>query len=836
MNIFENFDRASFWMGFFAAALVIFLTLRLRKYWVPIKEFINRWTKTVKIKQTTSVDATLRQDVLKRAENAHLARTLFSLDEIIITPKVMTPAKLLEPDNPDLIASAQPQILPNLPLVPQFNAQYNGETIALPRLLRMGVNIAIVGNPGSGKSTSLAYLATLFAKKDVVLGPLGQYFPIYLHYNDIQVYSGSEPDPIKVLVKALSYYASGSLRTQLPGYLHKQVQDNRAVLLLDGLDEIPTAQYQQALGFLSSLLKARPKLRVITTGSFDRAYGLLELGIEPLPLAGWTRTDISNFIHRWGNLWNKHVTNNGSSSSGFDEILVAGWQSASTDFYTPIEWTMRLWGAYAGDLLGARGADAIGSYCTRLQTYGVDVSRLAMLADRMLMAKQSQIPYIDAEKLFSEIIIPAATPASEISFEPGNLTQNEVTFQAPVEPEKPSGKGSIGERIIDILVEYGLLREGIDERLSFSSPTIWGYLSALSIRESEFDAGRSLTETWGVVEEALHYRLLTTDTDWLKAYLTDDQEPFFTQTNQAGLWMRDLPPKDENRTLIMRYLLQRVKSEDVVYNTRLSLMAAATLSNDPALLPLARQLAEAESPAVRRIAILSSGALRDSKAFNIMLAALNHTDLLLRWAACFAIASLDTPDARNAAKTILDRSDEPLRLATAEALASRPPWGHEILKKAELSGDTVTRHALVFGLLHIRTPWAVDMLERMAMEDAEWVVRNFASQAVEYLQKLKRNNRWQYTPSADASWLMTYASRQGHGTPKGGVLVSLLLQVLNSGSVEEKIAAIQLLARCADKNAMDAIRPYLASQEHTVQLAAHDTLWFLTYSRKPAVY
>lgn len=836
MNIFENFDRASFWMGFFTAALVIFLSLRLRKYWVPVKEFATRYFRTIKVKQSTSSDSMLRQDILKRAQNAHLARTLFSLDEVLITPKVMAPAKIIEPDNPDLIASAQPQVIPNLPLVPQFNGQYNGETIAFPRLLRMGVNVAIVGNPGSGKSTTLAYLASLFARKDVSLGPLGQYFPIYLHYHDIQVFSANEPDPIKVLVKALSYHVAGSHRAQLPGFLQKQLQDNRAILLLDGLDEIPTAQYQQALGFLAALLKARPKLRVVTTASPDRAYGLLDLGIEPLTLAGWTRSDISNFINRWGSLWNKNISSNGHSSQGFDELLIAGWQAASAEFYTPIEWTARLWGAYYGDLLGARGADAIGAYCTRLQTYGVDVSRLAMLADRMLTAKQSQIAYVEAEKLFSEIIIPAATPLSEISFEPGNLTQNEVTFQAPIEPDKPTGRGSVGERTIDILVEYGVLRESIDERLSFASPVIWGFLTALAVKESDFDPTLVLTEPWSAVSEALHYRLVTTQTDWLKAYLSEDLEPFYTQTIQAGLWMRDLPPKDDSRTLIMRYLLQRVKSEDVPYLTRLSLLAAASLSNDPAVLTLDRQLAEAESPALRRIAILCSGALRDSKAFNTMVNALNHSDLLLRWAACFAIAALDTPDARNAAKTILDRSEEPLRLAMAEAMAARPPWGHDLLKKAESSSETLTRHALVFGLLHIRTPWAIDILERLAMEDGEWVVRNFAGQAVEYLQKQKRNNRWQYTPSPDAPWLTNYASRKGTGALKGGVLAALLLEILKSGSTEEKIAAIQLLARSTDRNASDGLRSSLNAQETGVALAAQDALWFLTVSRKPAVF
>lgn len=835
MNIFENFDRLSFWLGFLASSLVWFLVIKLRKHWVPVKDFVISKFKTINIKRTTSIDGVLRQEVLRRAQNSHLAQTLFSLDEVLILPKLLAPAKKIDPVNPDLIASAQPVVLPNLPLVPQFSAQYSGETLAIPRLLRMGVSIAIVGHPGTGKSTTLAYLASLFSRKDVSLGPLSQHFPIFLHFNDIIPYLKSESDPVKVLIKALSWNVSATQRPQLSGYIQKQLQDNRAILLLDGLDEIPSAQYHKALGYLTALLKSRPKLRVVTTASFDRAYGMMDLGIEPMPIAGWTRTDISHFINRWGNLWKKHFTSNGNQSEGMDELLINQWQATSAEFYSPLEWTTRIWGAYAGDLVGSRGADAVATYVRRLQTYGVGVERLAALADRMLANKQGQIQYIEAEKFLSEIVVPAATPASEISFEPGNLTQNEVTFQAPVEQGKPTGRGSVGERTVDILIEYGLLREGVEEYLSFTSPVVWGYLTSLTGKDSEFEPNLSLFEPWSVVSEALHYRLLNAESDWLKTYLTSDKDPFYTRTIQAGLWMHDLPPKDPNRAQILRYILQRGRSEEISYSTQLSLLAAASMSNDPSVLQLMRQLTESpSSTSIRQIAILCSGMLRDSKAFNYMIAALNDSDLNVRWASCFALAALETADGRKAAKTVMDRSDEPLRLATAEALASRPPWGHDLLKLAETSPDMLTRQAMIFGLLHLRTPWAIDILERVSGEDSQWAVRNFAGQALQYLQKTKRHNNKEFIAPSDSPWLIAYSSRQGHGVPKGNAILPLLIDVLHSGSDEEKIAAVQLLARFSDKAATDGIKSCLTSQDANLRRAAYDSLWLSTLSQKPA--
>ncbi len=838
MRIFANFDRISFWLGFIAACLVLFLAFRLRKNWVPFKEFIIQKFKTIKIKQTTSTDGTLRQDVLRRAQNMHMARTLFALDEVLIVPKLLAQAKLFDPTKPDLIASAQPVVLPNLPLVPQFSAQYSGETLALPRLLRMGVNFAITGHPGMGKSTALAYLATLFAKKDVSLGSLGQYFPIYIHFNDLSLHSSREQDPVKALIKAISWNVSAAQRPQMPGFVQKQVEENKAILLLDGLDEVPDAQYEQALGYLALLLKSRPKLRVVTTASFDRAYGLIELGIEPMPIAGWTRADISHFIARWSTLWNKFLSSNSKSSGHddeIDELVTVGWQSNSTDFYTPIEWTARLWGAYSGDLAGSRGVDAIESYCARLQTYGVDLERLNALADRLLTTKQSHISYIDAEKLFSEIIIPAATPASDISFEPGNLTQNEVTFQAPNERDKPSRRGSVGERTIDILVDYGLLREDIDEQLYFSSPVIWGYLAALADKSSEFEPSLVLFDTWSVISETLHYRLVSSRCDWLKDYLSGDKGPFYFRTIQAGLWMRDLPAKDQNRAQVLRYLLQYAKADETPYQTKLALLAAASLSNDTAVVQLIRQLAESPDSSIRQIAILCAGMLRDTKSFNSIIGALNDSDLHMRWAACFALVALETADAKKAAKTVLEKSDEPLRLATAEAMAARPPWGHDILKLSETSSDLLTRQAMIFGLLHVHSSWAVDTLERVAGDDSQWAVRSFASQALEYLQKNRRSNNQQFTLPSDSPWLIAYSARQGHGVPKGENLIPVLIQVINSGTEEEKIAAVQLLGRFSDKASIDAVKSCLNSQEADLRRAAFDSLWVMTITRKSAM-
>lgn len=833
MGFLEEFNRLSFWLGFLAACILWFLAIRLRNYWKPIKETINQQLNAIKVKHATTVEEVIRLEVLKRAQKAHLMQAFFSLDEILVPPALQAPPRLVDPNDPGLIESAQPQILPNLPLVPQFSSQYNCETISIPRILRSGVNIAITGHPGSGKSVSMAYLAALLARKDASLGPLSDFYPIYLHFNDLVPYLAENAVPQQVLIKALLWHTGTTYRSQVQTLVAKKIQEQKAFLLLDGLDEIPFNQYKQALAFLKALLKSCPRLRIVTTAALDRAYGLLAIGIEPLPIAGWSRADIAGYINRFAQLWNSKVlSNNGKSgpATEIDGLLLQGWHSANSNFYTPIEWTLRLWAIFTGEACGDLGVDAVRSSINRLQGYGINVEQLSSLAAAMLENNQSQISFIDAEKHFSEAVQVPPAPAGELSFEPGNLTRNEATFQAPIETEKKISQKSIGEFTIDTLVEYGLFREDSEERFSFVNPVMTGYLASMENPEGEPELVRNHREPWSAFSEYLHYKLLVTKSDWVKQFLIKDSDPFYPDTILAALWMRDLPQRDHDRTIVMRYLLQRAQAEETAYRTRLSLVAAAAMSNDSASLHLTRQLGTAPLGSLRQAAILCSGALKDDKATKNIIGSLTDPELHVRWAGCFALVAMETPDAQNAVNTILGQSDEPLRLATAEALASRPPWGPEILKKAITTSDLLTRRAVIFGLLHLRDPWVMEILERLSIEDSQWVVRNFASQGLEYIQKEKRNYKWLPNASSDTPWLINYAAKQGHGIPKGESLVPILVQILNSGTKEEKVASIQLLGRYPDKAALEGVKSGLSAAEPSLKLAAQDALWFSTFA------
>ena len=388
------------------------------------------------------------------------------------------------------------------------------------------------------------------------------------------------------------------------------------------------------------------------------------------------------------------------------------------------------------------------------------------------------------------------------------------------------------EKSIDKLVEIGILHEHPHDRLSFSSPVLWGYAGSLSNYTYDLSSKSPEDDPWSAETEFFHYLMSSTPAEWLKPYLAEDKAPFYWRTTQVALWMRDLTPSSANRSFIMRHLLALTQLESLPYPTRLGLLGAAAMSNDPAQILLMKQLASSPSVPLKQIATLCTGILREPKSITELTTAGTDEQELVRFAACFAIAALETPEAQATLESTINQGDEHMRLAVAEAVALRPPWGHKLLREAAASADILTRRAAIYGLMQIKAPWVAEVVEKIATEDGQFVVRNLAGSALELLQRARNKSRVVLGPPTETPWLITYAAKNGHGIPRNESPIPLLLKVANSGNPDQQIAAVQLLARCQDESAANGIRTALAAADLDLRVAAYHALWFANLTRK----
>ncbi|MEV4503185.1 NACHT domain-containing protein [Streptomyces klenkii] len=159
--------------------------------------------------------------------------------------------------------------------------------------------VLLRGAAGSGKTTLLQWLATLTARGDLPpgLGHLSGCMPITLPLRTL-IRRGELPQPEEFLA------ASAGPLAGLPaaqGWVTRRLTEGTALLLIDGVDEVPEADRRRTLTWVKDLLAAYPDARyVITTRpSAVREGWLADAGFTELELLPMSRGDVAAFIDRW---------------------------------------------------------------------------------------------------------------------------------------------------------------------------------------------------------------------------------------------------------------------------------------------------------------------------------------------------------------------------------------------------------------------------------------------------------------------------------------------------------------------------------------------------------
>jgi hypothetical protein len=92
----------SFILGFITATIFWWLMGRVRPLLEEIREGFRVRREEAKARRSTGVEENHRRNTLRRAQGMHLAASLFALDEIIETPRLLAPPHRVEPGAPPL--------------------------------------------------------------------------------------------------------------------------------------------------------------------------------------------------------------------------------------------------------------------------------------------------------------------------------------------------------------------------------------------------------------------------------------------------------------------------------------------------------------------------------------------------------------------------------------------------------------------------------------------------------------------------------------------------------------------------------------------------------------
>jgi HEAT repeat protein len=820
IRFFRNLrlDSISFWAGFVASTL-LWLLLRilrpaLRKGW----EFLKTTVQSARQGLLTNTEQRHRVDTIKHVQGLHLAAPLFSLDEVLITPRLMAPPVIVDPDLPPPYEDTVSTTIPFTPDWPELAAIYATNSLDVFDVLSGSSNIAIIGKPGIGKTTILAYIATKIARQDPEAEAFQNTLPVFLHVEELEFPEDAETEVLDAVIKAVSARASTLTLPRLSELLQTSFELGKVILLLDGLDELAPEAMRVRVEYLGELIESYPDNQIVVAADVHQIDGLPALGFATIPVAPWGKINQAKFIQRWGNLWSQFIIPDPDPEEYIDPLLLNGWLINLDPISTPFDITLKVWAAYAGDSRGPSDIDAIEAYIQRLY---VDLPKARITLE-----------LIASETL--QIMETGFTENQALDWIRKGGVEEIITETEEIVPEEPDTeiepiKKNIIFRILPELIQQGLIYSLPNKKYYFEHPIIGGYLAGSTTnqqtRNTIYNQPPCNMKAIACNYMARHKtvgdeirRLLSTTDDLLKS----DQLT-------AGQWLKYLPRDLPERKMILQQLTNDLQNESLTMMLRTRILSALAASGDPGVPTLFRHLLNSPHSNVRQLAVLGCGYLGDLKSVGDLIALLGDIPNVAQ-AACMALVNIGTKTALEAVAKVLIQGDEQIRRAAAESFANHPQEGFPILKDGSSVEDLLTRRAVIYGLRRVQQPWATEILEELQIEDEQWVVKDAAAQAVVQLNTPDPAIPQSQPPLEDLPWLVAFASDRDLGISSGAPARDMLKLALNEGTDDEKLAALGQVRLRGEFEVFPAIYDILYGNNPELQEAAYHTIWHIASS------
>lgn len=825
----RNFDRLSFWLGFLAASLFWFLVSRMRPALAAWRESAGERADEKRAERTQSDEVRLANDLQRLVQRVHLGEALFSLDEVLVAPRLLAPqpppAAYETPPSEDVTDS----VLPSTPDWPELASYYGAPWLAPAEALKGGANLAIIGQPGSGKTVALAALAIQIIQKAPEAGSAARLSPVWVHAADL-LGAGTEGDPMERLIAIVAPSLPSIKTRRLPVFLRSLLQQERLLLLVDGLDELPTAQLDEAIGFMEALMKARPRLRVAATAHPERLGRLPALGFQILPVSAWGPAQRAVLITRWTDLWNRYlVKDQTGKGQAADPLLIIGWLLNNTLNLTPLETTLKIWAALAGDALGPSPAAAIEAYLQRMQAGqpGKNRAALEQLAAQMVLDEQTVLPQDVAEKWLggSEIQDTQATDAAPENVETAGERERGKAAKRSEAAKRVRARGALPD-----LIDCGLLTQHFGGRLRLRHPLLTAYLAAQKLTPLRGGNQIAAQAEWSGRGATLNYMaLIDPQASWLGAFLKEDEEDFLQRSLlQIGRWLRTAPEGLAWVSPAMRRLTSLVTRDQAPFTLRLRALTALTLSGNSGLPVMLRQLSTSPNPELRQLAALGMGMIRDPKSLADLLRLVNERIPQIYRAAILALTTQGESQGLEAVAGLLLSGDASQSRAAAESLANHFEEGHPTLEEASRMEDPGVRRAAAFGLGRVHQPWATQILEKLRAEDPQWVVQDAAIQALQALEDENPRLPRPLPPPTQLAWLNAFAAERGMGVAPGKPAAELMYRSLAEGTDEQALAAIHYLKSRGDESSLTPLLQVYQIKSGELRAAAFEALHRLT--------
>lgn len=874
-----GFDVENFGLGVLVGWGTAYGVYRARHAIQAVRDSAKKGAGAVQNSATRSADSRYISDLIEQCETSHVAGKVVNLSSIVVEPRFIPAKEFATPQEADSVESVY-RVVPNIPDHPYLQAPFNIETLSINELATGSNALALLGVPGSGRTTALLTIAlhslgkvrfdppmdSVQAKLDAEEAKLAEkeravrvqerivmqqrakerlaneigiafssnadeelkqqiplfnrLMPVYVHFADLNAAThefGAEADPAEHIVRAVQYTVKRVTASTIPRNLYSRLVKGQILLLLDGYDDLPENERPAALAWLKGFREQYGQNFLIVAGPAQGFGPLLREGLTPVYMRPWSDLDIKRAASRWAEAWGQMGKKRRKSS--VPEADMVKRALTNTRALTPLETTLKIWAAYAEDseMVGIEGW--LRAFMQRhLQNSEAMLQQIAQIA-----ALQLDEGFISSARLQTLAIGGDAAPPKPA---PAPSDAKPAKGKGKDDAEKADSETTSAQgRLLGLLRNAGLLTRYRDDRYQFRHKLLAAYLGSLTLKNAtpETLSAKANQPGW---KEAIAYAALNAPLDTLVAKrMKTSPDLLLENLVEMARWLAYASGDVEWRGPLLNMLGNQMTAPNQYPLIRDRAAAALIDSRDKNVVLIFRKGVRNMDADIRRLACLGLGAAGDDEGLRDLISLLNDQREEVQIAAGMALGALGTDDALQPMVVALTSGSEPLRQTMAEAFAAIPEEGYPTLFEAVTDEDFMLRRAAIFGLRRLRTTWALVAIYRAFLEDEQWYVRSAAQQAFQELTYGRTVSLTaQYPKPEDIPWLQNWATKRGEALRAGEQAQQMLLQALQEGDTTVRALAAASLGQLGRADTIRALYAALRDGREEVRVVAHAAL------------
>jgi HEAT repeat protein len=581
----------------------------------------------------------------------------------------------------------------------------------------------------------------------------------------------------------------------MTGVLRQYLEAGKAIVLVDGWDELTPEQHQRAAEWLSETVDATPGT-VWLVGTGLRGYApLTEICFVPLKLMAWNIEQVELFAKQWLSAYSVDTAEQMSPAAR--RQLVATLRHASRAGAPPLELALRAF-VHLVD--------------------GESPAQRSRLFDRVLelsLRQKEGKTETEKEEWLSATCRATLEQVAWTFQQEGHTAASRTWIEGIVESALPPAdelSARAAARVFQVLTGgWGLLRPTSMDQYVFAHALWQAYLVSRRLDRSDpanlverLDDPR-WTEVVRFYAEAGDMKPI------VAAWVRGPEDIFYTRLRALSSWLRVAPEGADWRDGTMALLARSFIKAGHPTQIRQWLAEALASTRIPGVAYLFKQALKHPDAGVRRVAVQGLTKIAEESDLPALELALADKDPTVRQAVVRGLTLLGTDAATRWLARMVVEADEMISLAAAEALAECGEEGANFLREAIEAEDTIVRRGAVYGLTRLG---ARDLLEKAAREDDQWIVRSAALAAIEDLDKQKVTYGIAPPPEVDQlPWLISWAASRGEGVGLGEAARPMLWRALTEGDTSIRVAAAHVLAQIGRLDDVKPLREVLAAPD-----------------------